>query len=108
MTCRGVLYLVWGQFDQSLLDRAIASVREFRPELPVEIARLGDDATLLDKAGMLDLTPFDETVFLDADTVVLGDLGFGFDSEPTQVDLELIRDRIGIDSVSIRVDLSSI
>ena len=84
MTCRGVLYLVWGQFDQSLLDRAIASVREFHPELPVEIARLGDDATLLDKAGMLDLTPFDETLFLDADTVVLGDLGFGFDKASRQ------------------------
>ena len=84
MTSRGVLYLVWGQFDRALLDRAIASVREFHPDLPVEIARLGDDATLLDKAGMLDLTPFDETVFLDADTVVLGDLGFGFDKASRQ------------------------
>ena len=84
MTSRGVLYLVWGQFDQALLDRAITSVREFHPELPVEIARLDDDATLLDKAGMLDLTPFDETVFLDADTVVLGDLGFGFDKASRQ------------------------
>ena len=84
MTSRGVLYLVWGQFDQALLDRAITSVRKFHPELPVEIARLDDDATLLDKAGMLDLTPFDETVFLDADTVVLGDLGFGFDKASRQ------------------------
>ena len=84
MTSRGVLYLVWGQFDRALLDRAITSVREFHPDLPVEIARLGDDATLLDKAGMLDLTPFDETVFLDADTVVLGDLGFGFDKASRQ------------------------
>ena len=84
MTSRGVLYLVWGQFDRALLDRAINSVREFHPDLPVEIARLGDDATLLDKAGMLDLTPFDETVFLDADTVVLGDLGFGFDKASRQ------------------------
>ena len=53
MASRGVLYVVWGQLDQALLDRAIASVREFHPELPVEIARLGDDATLLDKARML-------------------------------------------------------
>ena len=63
MASRGVLYVVWGQFDQALLDRAIASVREFHPEFPVEIARLSDDATLLDKARMLDFTPFDETLF---------------------------------------------
>ena len=47
MASRGVLYLVWGRFDQTLLDRAIASVREYHPELPVEVARLGDDATAL-------------------------------------------------------------
>ena len=84
MVGRGVLYVVWGRFDQAILDRAIASVRKYHPELPIEVARLSDNATLLDKASILDLTPFDETVFLDADTVVLGDLGFGFDKARRQ------------------------
>jgi len=79
MAARGVLYIVWGRFDQALLERSMASLRERHPDLPVEVARLADDATLLDKAAMLDMTPFDETLFLDADTVVLGDLSFGFE-----------------------------
>jgi len=33
---------------------------------------------LLEKARMAELSPFDETLFLDADTVVLDDLDFGF------------------------------
>ena len=79
MAKRGILYLVWGAFDEALLNRSVASVNAEHPELPVEVARLSDDATLLDKAGMLDLSPFEETLFLDADTVVLGNLDFGFD-----------------------------
>lgn len=79
MAKRGVLYLVWGAFDEALLNRSVASVSAEHPELPVEVARLPDGATLLDKAGMLDLSPFEETLFLDADTVVLGNLDFGFD-----------------------------
>ncbi len=34
--------------------------------------------TLNQKATMFDLSPFDETLFLDLDTVVLGRLDFGF------------------------------
>ncbi|MEK9723341.1 MAG: hypothetical protein VW405_07630 [Rhodospirillaceae bacterium] len=75
---RGILYVVWGRFDRALLDRSMASAKAHHPDLPIEVARLADDATLLDKAGMLDLSPFAETLFLDADTVVLGDLDFGF------------------------------
>src|SRR5262249_21975436 len=33
----------------------------------------------LDKAKMFDLAPFDETLFLDIDTVVLDNLDFGFE-----------------------------
>jgi len=78
MSGRGVLYVVWGEFDQALLDRSIQSLKDHHPELPVEVARLPEGSTLLDKARMLEMTPFEETLFLDADTVVLGDLGFGF------------------------------
>jgi len=79
MSGRGVLYVVWGSFDEALLSRSTDSVRAHHPELPIEVARLADDATLLDKAGMGSLSPFEETLFLDADTVVLGDLSFGFE-----------------------------
>ena len=39
----------------------------------------GDPASLNKKVAMLDLSPFDETLFLDIDTVVMGDLNFGFE-----------------------------
>lgn len=76
---RGVVYIVWGKFDQRLLDRSIASLKAHHPELPVHVERLPDGSGLLDKAGMLGLTPFEETLFLDGDTVVLDRLDFGFE-----------------------------
>lgn len=79
MAKRGVLYIVWGAFDRALLERSIASLKEHHPELPVHVERLPDGSTLFDKARMLDFTPFEETLFLDADTVVLDDLSFGFE-----------------------------
>lgn len=78
MTKRGVLYIHWGP-DRRLLDRSLASLQAIHPELPVEVVRLADSATLLDKATMMRLSPFEETLFLDADTVVLGRLDYGFE-----------------------------
>jgi hypothetical protein len=49
------------------------------PDLPYHVERLPEGSTLLDKSKMFDLSPFEETVFLDADTIVLGDLSFGFE-----------------------------
>jgi hypothetical protein len=39
----------------------------------------GDPNSLNQKAAMLDFSPFDETLFLDIDTVVMGRLDFGFE-----------------------------
>lgn len=78
MATRGVLYIVWGNYDADVLARSRSSLAAVHPELPVEVAELPSDSTLLDKARMLDLTPFDETLFLDADTVVLDDLNYGY------------------------------
>jgi hypothetical protein len=69
---RGVLYTVWGD-NEELLERSIAS-----HGLPYHVKRLPSHSTLLTKAGMFDWSPFDTTLFLDVDTVVLGDLAFGF------------------------------
>lgn len=79
MAQRGVLYIVWGRFDRALLVRAQDSLRHHHPDLPVHVAELADNATLLDKARMMELSPFEETLYLDSDTVVLGDLTFGFE-----------------------------
>jgi len=76
---RGVLYIVWGTYDQAILDRAQQSLALHHPELPVHVEILPDNSTLLDKARMLEYTPFKETLFLDMDTIVLGNLDFGFE-----------------------------
>ena len=79
MKIRRVLYIVWGKFNEALLKRSQESVETHHPSLPIEVIRLPENASLLDKANMLDLTPFEETLFLDADTVVMDNLDFGFE-----------------------------
>jgi len=57
------------------------SVKAIHPELPAEVIRVeAPDPIkgLLEKSRMLELSPFEETLFLDADTVVLGRLDFAF------------------------------
>ena len=83
MNERGVVYMVWGHEDKTerALERSIKSINAVHPELPVEVIRV--DASdpikgLLEKARMFERSPFRETLFLDADTVVLGRLDFGF------------------------------
>lgn len=76
---RGAIYIVWGDFDAKVLERARTSLAKVHPGLAQQVIELPVGSTLLDKAKMLDLSPFAETVFLDADTVVLDDLTFGFE-----------------------------
>lgn len=81
---RGVLYMVWGDEARALVMRSLASLRQWHPDLPVRVEALdvpeGADPweITLRKAEMFDRSPYDETLFLDADTVVMGDLSFGF------------------------------
>ena len=80
---RGILYMVWGSNIDGVLDRSRRSVTEMHPDLPVEIIRLETEKDpfpgLLQKATMLNRSPFEETLYLDADTVVLGRLEYGFE-----------------------------
>lgn len=76
---RGALYVVWGDYNKVALNRSLASLKKFHPDLPIHIETLASTATLLDKSAMLDLSPYDETVFLDVDTVIMGNLDFGFE-----------------------------
>ena len=79
---RGVLYILWGERAEAALKRSIASLQALHPELPYEVHRLPPETDgfkgLLEKSRMMELSPFDETLFLDADTVVLDRLDFGF------------------------------
>jgi hypothetical protein len=80
---RGVIYMMWGNSlkVEMALHRSMTSVEEIHPELPIEVIRVeAADAIegYLQKARMFEHSPFEETLFLDADTVVLGRLDFGF------------------------------
>jgi len=79
---RGVIYMVWGSKADAALERSRRSLAEVHPELPVEVIRLDVDDPikgLLEKASMFRRSPFRETLFLDADTVVLGRLDYAFE-----------------------------
>src|SRR5688572_24905493 len=77
---RGVLYMVWPGDPRvnAALQRSLDSLAVVHPELEVEVIEL-PEGSLLDKATMLDRSPFDTTLFLDADTVALDRLDYGFD-----------------------------
>jgi hypothetical protein len=77
---RGIIYLTWkGEFDVSnVMVRALASVKHWHPELPVEVIEMPAGSNLLCKSEMYDRSPFEETLFLDADTTVMGRLDYGF------------------------------
>jgi len=76
---RGALYVYWGTKVEAELERSVRSLRRFHPDLPVEKVKLPDDSSLLDKGKIFDYSPFETTVFLDTDTVVLDHLDFGFE-----------------------------
>jgi hypothetical protein len=80
---RGIISIYWGDESKLPIDRLTSSVKKYHPELPHEIIKVDASAqdfkSLNQKARMLDLSPFDETLFLDIDTVVMGKLDFGFE-----------------------------
>ncbi len=75
---RGILYLTWGDVDAAL-QRSIRSVRALYTDLPIHVQQMPAGASVLDKAGMFAVSPFDETLYLDVDTVVMDRLEFGFE-----------------------------
>lgn len=77
---RGALYIVWGDAIENTLQRSIASLRVHHPDIPIRVVRLDDNNTgLQQKCQMGSLTFFDTTLYLDADTIVLGNLDFAFE-----------------------------
>ncbi len=80
---RGILSIYWGDEAKLPIQRLCNSVKQFCPDLRHELIKIdavsGDPKSLNQKAKMLELSPFEETLFLDIDTVVLGNLDFGFE-----------------------------
>jgi hypothetical protein len=70
----GALFMVWGENEKvrAALPRAVASFAYVHPELPYEVIEMPADSDLRCKARMFELSPYDTTLYLDADTVVLG------------------------------------
>ena len=82
MEQQGILYVVWGTKTELVLERSIASVKKYHPELPIHVERVPvpEDPLLglQAKSRMFSFSPFVNTLYLDADTIVLGRLDFGF------------------------------
>ena len=76
---RGALYMVWGEAAEREAQASAASLSLSNPGLAYTIHRMPEGSCLLDKAEMFDISPYEETVFLDSDTRILGDLSFGFE-----------------------------
>jgi len=83
----GVLYMLWGTSHDHLLERSIASLKLYHPDLPIQVHRVQttsheesmSHAMLLEKSRMLAISPFENTLFLDADTMVMGRLDFALE-----------------------------
>ena len=82
----GVLFMVWGESHDQLLERSRNSLNLHHPDLPIHIHRVEntnrDSASavmFLAKAAMAKLSPFENTLYLDADTIVMGPLDYGFE-----------------------------
>jgi hypothetical protein len=61
------------------MERSRRSVTATNPNLPLHVVELTGNPSLLDKAMMYEVSPFQTTLFLDADTMVFGDLSFAFE-----------------------------
>lgn len=75
---KGIVYLVWGNYNKDLLKRSIRSANENSYNAFV----IEDDTNFLNfqkRQSLFDLSPFDQTLYLDIDTIIKGDLSFGFD-----------------------------
>ena len=77
---RGVLYVIWGENEKidSVLKRSIASVKQHHPELPIHVERLAEGGKI-NKIRACTRAPFEQTLLLDNETVVLGKLDYGFE-----------------------------
>jgi len=87
----GVVYVAYGEPARSSVLRSVASLRQYQPDLPVAVVADrpldGLDCIMREddhvgaryaKLAVADLTPFERTCYLDADTTVVHSLEEGF------------------------------
>lgn len=89
---RGALYVAFGEKARQLAERSIETLRAWHPDLPVALigerplgceeqfieAEASDDGARSAKTRIVELSPWKQTVYLDADTEVVGSLAGGF------------------------------
>lgn len=85
---RGVVYVAFGQRAQAEMSASRDTLARFHPDWPVHVMSTSlpgapERATNKQlsrwaKASMLSWSPFDDTLYLDADTRIRGDLSAGF------------------------------
>lgn len=74
---RGIVYVCWGNAVENELQQSITSAE--RLGLPVHVIRLDANCYHAAKTCMYDRSPFETTLFLDTDTVVLDEMSYGFE-----------------------------
>src|SRR6056297_1747455 len=72
---RGILYIYWGDKLDKEVNKSIESIKFTGLPYHVQKFNKGDKST---KTLMYDLSPFEETLFLDTDTMVLDNIDYGF------------------------------
>ena len=78
---RGVLYLKWKgnrEAVEAAFERSLESLKRWHPELPHTVIELPDGSNYLDKVAMMDMSPYETTLYLDCDTVLMGRVDYGF------------------------------
>ena len=75
---KGIVYFVWGDYNEGLLDRSIESVKKFGYNHSVVIDR-SKNVGLAKRCNLFDCSPYDLTLFLDIDTIVKNNIDFGFE-----------------------------
>lgn len=78
MVDKGIMYLVWGDYNKSELEKSIQSIE--KTGLPYEVVITKGKTFWENKSQIFKLSPFQTTLYLDTDTLVLDkDLDFGFE-----------------------------
>lgn len=78
MIDRGIMYLVWGNYNTNELNKSIESIQ--KTGLPHEVIVTNGKTFWENKSQIFRLSPFKNTLYLDTDTLVMSDdLNFGFD-----------------------------
>ena len=75
---RGIIYLVWGDYNVGLLNRSMNSVKKLGYRCCV--CHVNSDLEGFEKKSLMyELSPYDITCYLDADTIVKANIDYGFD-----------------------------